>query len=188
MSDQFQEGTTPDAYDFRGNRNPESLSWEEEVPAAPVSVPNPAPVQTSVPVSETGGYKAPGGGTRDAIRARMQAVRPYTFKDVYVDEWESEFQLRSMTLGDRNDMMEVMLADGTGKADVRKMFAAIIIASTFDSEGEKVFTEEDEGWLNSLPASIVDKLAKPAMDLSGLGDEKRVDEEAKKSSKTEDAE
>lgn len=188
----FVEGSHEHAYDARGNFHefPEGeLSSLDKAlgveTVEPVSRETPEQV-TAVP-SEDGGFKDKGGNTRDVIRARIRAARPYKSKTVHVDEWDSDFELRSMTLGDRNAMMTSLMPEGETKADPAKMFPAIIVACTFDEDGEHVFTPLDEGWLNSLDASVVDQLAKPAMELSGMSD-KSVDDAAGKSDSTEDAE
>lgn len=200
----FVEGNHPDAYDargnFRGNLPDEEIGRTAVVSPVPVKaqpgfnsehtdgvLPGVSTLLTQ-PVSEEGGFKAPGGNTREAIRARMNAVKPYTSVPVRVDEWDADFEVRSLSLGDRNDMMATLLGDGSGAPDTRKMFPTIIIACTYDVNGEKVFTPEDEAWLNSLPANLVDKIALPAMKLSGMGQDNAVDAAAKKSSSTEDAE
>lgn len=162
MSEEFYEGTTPDAYDPRGNRN-------EQV--------NPVP-------SETEGFKAPGGSLRDSIRAKINAVRPYKSKEVHVPEWDIDVEVRSLSLGARNEMMMSLMPEGSTKPDVKRMYPAIIVAATYTLDGEKVFTSEDEGWLNSLDSGTTDLIAKPAMELSGLSDDKVVEKEAGKSDST----
>jgi hypothetical protein len=207
VSDQFIEGTTDDAYDFRGNRNPESKEWADRAEALIDENPLGLPpqdhaalkdashriaeavvdriAQAREPASESSGYKGPGGNTRNAIRARIEARVPYVAKHVHVEEWESDFEVRSMTLGDRNQIMEALMPEqGEAKVSIATMYPQIVAASVFDEEGEHVFTADDQGWLNSLPASIIDKLAKPALELSGFADA-AVDSEAKKSESAE---
>lgn len=168
MSDEFQPSEHDDAYDPRGNRNPESQEWNRQ--------------QVVSPVSESAGYKAPGGNTREAIRARIQGTVPYTKQTVLIREWESEFEVRSMSLGDRNAIMERLntAAEGEPKATIASMYPAILMNTVYDESGQQVWGPDDEGWLNSLPCSLLDMLAKPALELSGFT-EAKVNDEAKKS-------
>lgn len=139
--------------------------------------------------SEAEGFKAPRGIVRDDIRARIRKVRPYTSVTVDIPEWDVTVEVRSMTLGDRNDMSIKMIEMGAAGNDDRRSFYPMVIATcTFDANGDKVWDETDIAWLNSLDAAVLDKIAKPAMELNGFGDEKKVEEEAGKSSGTETSE
>lgn len=148
--------------------------------------------QQASPVAETGGFKAPGGGLRPSIRDRIAAVAPYTSRMVTVAEWDNVIvEIRSLSLGERNAML-AKAAEGEdgGNTDISTIYPEMVMRCTFDPEtGEKVFnSDEDEAFINSRPANLVDKLAMPAMELSGMKDsEKAVDDAAKKSSETEPA-
>ncbi|ATW59940.1 tail assembly chaperone [Arthrobacter phage Waltz] len=171
----FVEGTHPGAYspsgEFHGNEAPVAA------PAAPV------PAQVAVVASELGGYRAPGGGARLSIRDRAVAARPYQAENVEVPEWDATVEVRSLPLGERNEMMaEVM--DEDGNADFQAMFPALLIRSAFDPEtGERVFAHDDTATINGLDSKVVDRVAEVALKLSGLTD-KAKDLEAGKSSKT----
>jgi hypothetical protein len=136
------------------------------------------------------GYRGPGGLLRDEIRQRIRAAKPYSSVTVEVPEWDITVEVRSMTLGDRNDMAAHMVTkDGDGKPDPRQFYGLVLMTCTFDAQGQKVFGPEDIPWLNNLDAHILDKIAKPAMELNGFGEdekaaEKRIEEEAGKSSAT----
>lgn len=149
------------------------------------------PAQRVAPPAETEGYKAPGGVVRRSIRDRIAAVAPYTSRLVTVEEWDGvQVEVRSLSLGERNAML-AKAAEGEdgGNTDISTIYPEMVMRCTFDPEtGEKVFNEEDEAFINSRPANLVDKLAMPAMELSGMKDsEKAVDDAAKKSSETEPA-
>lgn len=156
----------------------------------PLGAVNPDP-QVFPVASEADGYKAPRAITRDAIRERIRKVRPYTSVTVDVEEWDVTVEVRSMTLGDRNEMGVQMAKSGDdGDDSFRNFYPMVLIACAFDLEGNHIFTHEDLAWINSLDANIVDKIAKPAMDLNGFGKEaeKVVEEAAGKSSETETSE
>lgn len=186
MTDSFEPSATPDGYDARGNKT-DAFVAEGSV-AAPAVTPSealsPAPVQVHQVASELDGYRAPRGLTRDEIRDRIRKVRPYSSVTVDVPEWDITVEVRSMSLGARNDMALVMTG-ADGASDMKQFYPMVIATCTYDAEGEQVWGEEDIAWLNSLDAAILDKIAEPAMKLNGFTDKDKVEEEAGKSSATE---
>lgn len=165
----FVEGNHPEAYDPRGNFN-------GNVPApAPAAA---APAQVAPVPSETAGYLAPGGGTRLSIRDRIAAVRPYTSETVEVPEWDSTIEVRSITLGERQELMAgIMEEDGTVNTTV--IAGSFILACSYDPEtGEKVFSPDDLPFIQSRAAAPADKVGKVAMRISGMG---QTEDAAKKS-------
>lgn len=187
MSDQFIPGNHPNAYtesgDFLGNV-PEDDDPTQEVSGLDLGASTPPPAQVTSPAGETDGYKAPGGSLRLSIRDRIAAVAPYSSKLVPVEEWGIEAEIRSLSLGERNEMLNKAAGDD-GDADIRSIYPEMVVRCTFDPEtGERVFGDDDIAFINSRPANLVDKLAVPAMELSGMADD-AVEDEAKKSSKTE---
>lgn len=190
---EFVPSATPDGYDHRGERTeafaPEPVEGRVLEPAVTPSETPPPAAQVHAVASETAGYRAPGGLLRDEIRSRISKARPYSCVTVDVPEWDISVEVRSMTLGRRDELGAIMATDEadpeTGrKTDLKKFYPALIIATAHDAEGNPVFTETDIEWLRSLDAHVLDKLAKPALELNGFGDEKKVDEEAGKSSGT----
>lgn len=161
----FVEGTHPGAY------------------AGTQYVPAPAE-QVQVVPAETGGYKGAGGVTRLSIRDRVVAARPYKSEFLPVEDWDATVEVRSLPLGERNDMMASIIDEETGKGDFKAMFPALLIAAVYDPEtGEKVFAPDDAAVINGLDSGVVDAVAEVALRLSGLSD-KAKDDVAGKSSKT----
>lgn len=193
MTEQFQESADPNGYDARGNKTDAFVPVSTEDFAPAVSVPAvtpsealaPAPAQVHPVSAESDGYRAPRGLTREEIRSRIRKVRPYSSVQVVIEEWDIEVEVRSMSLGDRNDMA-LLMVNADGQNDMKQFYPLVIATCTYDGEGEKVWGEEDIAWLNSLDAHILDKIAKPAMELNGFGEEasKVVEDAAGKSSET----
>lgn len=188
----FVEGNHPEAYDFRGNfqGNQPLEGTVIDAPVTPSGAPAKADPQVHPVSSETDGYRAPGGLLRAEIRSRISKARPYSSQTVDIPEWDISVEIRSMSLGRRDELAAIMATDEvdpeTGrKQDLKKFYPALIIATAFDAEGEQIFGETDIEWLRSLDAHVLDKLANPALELNGLGDEKKVENEAGKSSGTE---
>jgi hypothetical protein len=160
----FVEGTHPGAY-----AGTELVSPPEQVRVVP---------------SEMGGYKAPGGGARLSIRDRAVAARPYKAETVDVPEWDAVIEVRSLPLGERNEMMGEVVDEETGKGDFKAMFPALLIRACYDPEtGERVFAEDDAATINGFDSQVVDRVAEVALKLSGLA-EKSKDDAAGKSSET----
>lgn len=173
---QFVEGATPNSYDAAG------APTEALQPAGGTEAHTPQVVPVA---SETAGYKGEGGAIRTSIRDRIRAARPYTSELVEVEAWGVTVEVRSISLGLRNEMMLSVIDPDTKTADIRKLYPEMIIACSYDPEtGEKVFSEDDAAFLNGLDAGTTDIVAKPALRLSGMNDDSK-DKEAGKSSETE---
>jgi hypothetical protein len=164
------------------------VGFVQEPAVSPAEGPKHADPQVHPVSSESAGYKAPGGLTRAEIRDRIGKARPYSSRTIDVPEWDISVEIRSMTLGDRNEMaMSMVNADGTSKP-MGLFYPAILIACTYDAEGNKVFTDQDFGWIESLDAKTLDLIAEPALEMNGMKNApKKVEEEAGKSGKTDDS-
>lgn len=173
---EFAEGATPNSYDSAG------APTADFQPAVGTETHTPQAVPAK---SETAGYRAEGGGIRASIRDLIQKARPYSKELVEVPEWGVTIEVRSISLGLRNEMMLSVIDEETKQADIRKLYPEMIIACSYDPEtGDKVFAADDAAFLNGLDAGILDKIAKPALSLSGMSDDAK-DKEAGKSSETE---
>lgn len=159
----------------------------ESTPAAAAfpEAPQVAP-QVSIPAGEDGGYKAPGGGPRKSIRERIAAIRPYSSDTIDVAAWDNvTIEVRSIPLGERNDMLMRVMDPETNKPDVKKLYPELLIETCFDPEtGEKVFSDDDAAFINGRDSAAVDPVAKLALRISGM-DDGAEEEAAGKSSKTE---
>lgn len=142
--------------------------------------------QVTSPAPETQGYQGPGGTLRLSIRDRIAAIAPYSKEIVTVEEWGGvQIEVRSLSLGARNDMLARAAESEGGDADLRVIYPEMVLLCCYDpATGERVFADDDLEFINSRPANIVDKLAHPAMRLSGMS-ESAVDEASKASSETE---
>lgn len=141
---------------------------------AQVTLP-PSPVVAPVEVSAT---------LRDQIRARIKGAPAYSSEHVHVAEWGVELEVRSMSLGQRNDMLKVA-RDADGQVDSPKLTVLATIASVYDAEGVPVFGPADTDWLASLDAQVIDKVVLVALKLNGFAGTSKVEDAAKKSDSTE---
>lgn len=163
MSEELKPSTDPNAYDFRGNPN-------EQAPVV-----SPVPEQVSVPAGETGGYLAPGGTVRKSIRERIGELRPYTSETVPVDEWDTDVEVRSISLGERQAMMQELM-DEEGNVEMALIEAHYIARCAFDPEtGARIFADDDIEFIQSLPAGTADKVGHVAVRLSGMNEAAKED-------------
>lgn len=175
MTQQFIEGATPDSYATDGSQTAQFVPTGTETPAPQVEALD----------GEAGGFKAPGGGVRKSIRDRIAAVRPYASEEVFIPAWDETIEVRSISLGLRNEMLQSVMDEETKEADIKKLYPELIIRTAFDPEtGERVFADDDLAFINGLDAGSADLLAKPALKLSGMTDDAK-EKEAGKSSETE---
>ena len=99
---------------------------------------------------------------------------------VEVKEWGVTLEIRSMTGAQRARVM-AHAVDEKGKPDLEKVYPDLLIYTIYDPEsGELVFSESDRGELMKKNGAIIERLARVAMRLSGIGEQ--AVEEAEKNS------
>lgn len=172
MTENFIPSSTPDGFDVNGAQTA-------------AYAPEGSPAQVAPVAGETEGYKAPGGALRPSMRERLALRRPYTSEPVYVPSWDETVEVRSISLGLRNEMMDRVMDPETKEANVKLLYPELLIRTAYDPEtGERIFADDDLAFINGQDAGAADTVAKVAMRLSGMveGDK---DAEAGKSSETE---
>lgn len=111
---------------------------------------------------------------RDAIRSSNDNA-PIPLD---VPEWSVKVGVRGMTGDERADFTD-RFSDESGKVDWHSIYEDVVIASCVHPEtGEPIFEPSDREWLMSKSGAVLDRIAKKALDLSGLG-EKAVDSAGK---------
>ncbi len=183
----FAPSSTPDGYDANGNVTPDFTPVDPILAniSDAVAAAAEAPAQVRPVHGETDGYKAPGGGLRPTLRDRIAARRPYTSESVYVKSWEETVEVRSISLGVRNEMMERVMDPETKDADVKLLYPELLIRTAYDpATGERIFADDDLAFINGQDAGAADEVAKVAMRLSGMTEGDK-DKEAGKSFETE---
>jgi hypothetical protein len=119
------------------------------------------------------------------MRERIAARRPYSVELKYVKSWDETVEVRSISLGVRNEMMERVMDPETKEANVKLLIPELLIQCAYDPQtGERVFADDDLAFLNGQDSGAADEVAEVAMRLSGMV-EGAKDEEAGKSSETE---
>lgn len=187
MSDSFAPSSTPNGYDAAGNVTPDFTPVDPVLAniADAVAASETAPRQVLPVPGETEGYKAPGGGLRPSLRDRIAARRPYTTENVYVPGWDETVEVRSISLGVRNEMMDKVMDPETKEPNIRLLFPELLIRTAHDPEtGERIFADDDLAFIEGQDSAAADTVAKVAMRLSGMADGEK-DKEAGKSSETE---
>ena len=116
------------------------------------------------------------------LRDKILNAKDQRKEKVYIDEWDAEIEVRSMTGKERADLLrKCMIRDDKGEREVdfEKLTVHAIIACCYDPEtGEKLFEETDRDMLNTKNAGALEKLSETAFKLSGLGD--KAKEKARK--------
>lgn len=115
---------------------------------------------------------------------RVASVTDASSRVVTVPEWDNmRFEVRSLSLAERN-RIAMATRDKKGNTIVNRYYAALVIASAFvpadeDGAGERAFDHNDMEMLQTKNGAATDRLAKVAMELSGLttADEDEDDDE-----------
>ena len=98
---------------------------------------------------------------------------------IEVKEWDVKVLIKGMTGTERASMLKKS-TDKDGNTDLHSIFPHLVITCAHDPEtSKKIFTNADKDMLNNKSASAVEKIAKKALELSGLGEE--AQDKAKKS-------
>jgi len=106
---------------------------------------------------------------RDAILTSDDIVTEY----VEVPEWGGGVHVRGLT-GRERDAYESSLLDQKGrstKANLQNARSKLVVMSTVDAKGTRLFTEGDILELSSKSAAALDRIWKKARSLSGMTDE-----------------
>jgi len=101
---------------------------------------------------------------RDIIKSALDVKKEI----VKCPEWGVEIEVRTMT-GRQRAILLRSSVDDKDQFMQEKFQTGIVIACCFDPETEeKIFQITDEEWLLEKSAGPVERLARKAMDLSGL--------------------
>lgn len=109
-----------------------------------------------------------------SIRDNIRAAQDIESEIIPVPQWKDEagepvrLEVRSMSgLARARLLKQASGKDGT--MNFEKLYPSILIACCYDPEsGERIFDEDDAGWLNDKSAGPVERLAQAGMRLSGL--------------------
>ena len=115
-----------------------------------------------------------------SLRDRILAADDIGKELITVDQWGVSLEVRTMSAGQRSQMLQTCTLDD-GTVDLDRLYPMLIIATIFDPEtGEQVFTPEDVAGLQEKSAASIEHVAQTAMQMSGMTAE-AVDDEGKDS-------
>lgn len=110
-----------------------------------------------------------------SLKDTIFAVDDISKELLTVPEWGLDVEIRSMSVRERTKAMQSWTASD-GEVDLERFYPAILAASVYDPEtGEKVFDETDVEKLIDRNAAAIERIARVATRLSGMGPE-AVDE------------
>jgi hypothetical protein len=108
------------------------------------------------------------------LRDKILAAQDIKTEIVRIDEWDVEVEVRGMTGRQRAILLQGVVG-GQGKnskVDLQKLYPQLVVMSTFDPEtGKPVFLPGDSDALLGKSGAALEKIAKVAMELSGLNEE-----------------
>ena len=104
-----------------------------------------------------------------SLRDKILNAKDIDEKIVEIKEWGCSVMVRSMTGKERAVFLKNTSNGET--LDFEKMYPELVIATCYDPETkEKVFEKTDRDVINSKSASAIEKIAKVALEISGLGE------------------
>jgi hypothetical protein len=110
--------------------------------------------------------------TVSALKQAIADAEDELSEDVFVPEWNVTLQVRSLSGHARASIVEQL--QGADGASFSTFYPELVIESTYDPDtGEKVFNndEADRNLILSKNAKALDRVAKKAMQMSGLAEE-----------------
>ncbi len=117
--------------------------------------------------------------TAQEIRSRILSAKDAKTEKLEIEEWNVTVWIHSLKYGERN---RLLLKSGlgtktTGELDVDQInnfIMSLVVATTRDEDGNKVFTKDDIKELETRNSETIDRIATIATRLSGLGAEGRA--------------
>ncbi len=112
---------------------------------------------------------------RDAVKApptmltaeTIQAADDRQIELVLVPEWAGAIYVKTLT-GQERDKWEASCTRSGNRVDIRGLMVRLIIAAACDAEGNKLFDNSAELWLNKKSAKAIARIYDVAKRLSGL--------------------
>jgi hypothetical protein len=103
---------------------------------------------------------------------------------VDVPEWGGKVILRGLTAEERDDYEQAMVETSPNgeirpKRKLHNVRASLVVRCSVDEQGERVFSDEDEGLLGNKDAAVVDRLWDVCRKLCGMStaDEEKLAED-----------
>ena len=107
---------------------------------------------------------------RPTSAADIWGIDDLQTKDVRVPEWRMVITIRGLTAGER-DSFETSLFDGSKKRQIsnaENIRAKLVVRCAVNSEGNRLFSDDDVVKLAKKSGAAVDRLFDVAQELSGL--------------------
>ena len=103
------------------------------------------------------------------LRDKIANANDIEKKIIHVDAWDSDIEVRGMSLDDRTEFM-IRAADADGGLDKKLFTPMLVIACCYDPKtNERVFDfEKDVKMLQQKQGVAVSELSNVAMDLNGF--------------------
>lgn len=103
-----------------------------------------------------------------SLRERILATQDIRSERIHVPEWGVEVEVRSMTGAQRAAVLKGG-SDEDGGVDMEKLYPILLIETTYDPDsGERIFSPADRDALNAKNSGALERIAKVAMQLSGI--------------------
>lgn len=111
---------------------------------------------------------------KSSLREKILSIDDIQEEVVEIPEWGVKVLVRGLTGEARAELLS-RATDLQGKINYKKLYASLLILSTYDPETkEPVFEDSDRDELMKKSASAIDKIVQVAMRLSGIG---KIEEE-----------
>lgn len=112
------------------------------------------------------------GDLRNSIRSRIASASDIKSETIIVPEWDNvEIVIKGMTGKQRAELMQKAVDTKTGKVSFNSIYNDACISCCYTTEGEQIFEKGDLSMLEEKSASVIERIAAKALEVSGLTDE-----------------
>lgn len=114
--------------------------------------------------------------TVDTIRQAVSAAKDITLEEMEIPEWNTTIWISALTYRERNKALEGAKLSPNREFstdEAQNFFMQVIITGVRDSEGNKVFTQNDVAMLMDKNSAVIDRIGAKITDVSGFEPEIR---------------
>jgi hypothetical protein len=118
-----------------------------------------------------------------SLKQKILDAKDLATEQVEIAEWGVVLDVRTLTVRERAEVLrQNFTMEGGAAANTDDFYASLVIQTVLDPDtGDKVFEEQDREHLKNKSAGAMEKIAKVAIKLAGLG-ENAVEQAGKDSS------
>lgn len=102
-------------------------------------------------------------------REQIVAINDVMITEIDVPEWGGSVYIKPLSVEQRDAFTDLVM-NAEGKIDSKGFQVKMLLFALVNEQGNRIFTNEDEEFLNKKSTKVIDFLFKKVQQLSGMGD------------------